>query len=99
MTSYLVLHNVHNQCSSGSVWKDSLKIQVSWEQGIFSPAGVRVFSAGNPQNPQEILTKTLIIEQMLWYFDNFNQIFSQNRLEINMEYVYNVSIVCGVMKT
>ena len=30
---------------------------------------------------------------------NFNKIFSQNRLKINMEYVYNVSIVCGLIKT
>ena len=33
--------------------------------GRFPPAGVRVFPAGNLQNPQEILTKTLIIEQIL----------------------------------
>ena len=26
-------------------------------QGVFFPAGVRVFPAGNLQNPQEILTK------------------------------------------
>ena len=34
-------------------------------QGVIFPAGVRVFPAGNLQNSQEILTKTLIIEQML----------------------------------
>ena len=34
-------------------------------QGVFSPAGVWVFPAGNLQNSQEILTKTLIIEQIL----------------------------------
>ena len=34
-------------------------------QGVIFPAGVRVFPAGNLQNPQEILTKTLIIEQIL----------------------------------
>ena len=40
-----------------------------------------------------------MIEQILGYFDNFNQIFPQNRLKIKMEYVYNVSIVFGLMKT
>ena len=35
------------------------------DQGVFSPAGVWVFPARNIQNPQEILTKTLIIEQLL----------------------------------
>ena len=34
-------------------------------QGVIFPVGVRVFSAGNLQTPQEILTKTLIIEQIL----------------------------------
>ena len=34
-------------------------------QGVIFPAGVRVFPAGNLQNPQEILTRTLIIEQIL----------------------------------
>ena len=34
-------------------------------QGVFFPAGVRVFPAGNLKYPQEILTKTLIIEQIL----------------------------------
>ena len=34
-------------------------------QGVIFPTGVRVFPAGNLQNPQEILTKTLIIEQIL----------------------------------
>ena len=34
-------------------------------QGVFFPAGVRVFPAGNLKYPQEILTKTLIIEQKL----------------------------------
>ena len=36
------------------------------EQGVIFPEGVRVFPAENLQNPQEILTKTLIIEQILW---------------------------------
>ena len=35
------------------------------KQGVIFPAGVRVFPAGNLQNPQEILTKNLIIEQTL----------------------------------
>ena len=34
-------------------------------QGVIFPTGVRVYPAGNLQNPQEILTKTLIIEQIL----------------------------------
>ena len=33
-------------------------------QGVIFPAGVREFPAGNLQNPQEILTKTLIVEQI-----------------------------------
>ena len=57
----------------------------SHDQGVIFPAGVRVFPAGNLQNPQEILTKTLIIEQVLWYFENFNKIISQNSIKINME--------------
>ena len=36
-----------------------------WAQGVIFPAGVRVFPAGNLQNPQEILTKTLINGQTL----------------------------------
>ena len=36
------------------------------DQGVFFPAGVQVFPAGNLKNPQEILTKTLIIEQTSW---------------------------------
>ena len=36
--------------------------------GPFSPAGVRVFPAGNLQNPEEILTKTLIIKLILINF-------------------------------
>ena len=40
-------------------------IRVMYVQGVIFPAGVRVFPAGNLQNPQEILTKTLIIEQIL----------------------------------
>ena len=65
-------------------------------QGVFFPAGVWVFPAGNLKNLLEILTKTLIIEQILWYLENLNKIFSQNRLKFNMEYIYNVSIVCGL---
>ena len=41
-------------------------------QGVIFPAGVRVFPTGNLQNPQEILTKTLIIEQIL-YSENFKK--------------------------
>ena len=43
------------------VWVDG-----EWQgQGVIFPAGVRVFPPGNLQNPQEILTKTLLIEQIL----------------------------------
>ena len=80
------VHHLQNRCS--------LSIQC-----FFSPAGVRVFPSGILQYPQEILTKTLIIEQILWYFENNNQIFSQNRLKINMEYANDVSIVGGLIKT
>ena len=41
------------------VWVDA-------EQGVIFPAGVWVFPAGNLQNPQEMLTKTLIIKQILF---------------------------------
>ena len=34
-------------------------------QGVIFPAGVQVFPAENLQDPQEILNKTLIIEQIL----------------------------------
>ena len=57
-----------------------------YSQGVFPPAGVRVFPAGILQIPQEILTKTLIIEQILGFFLNFTKIFTQNRYKINMEY-------------
>ena len=54
-------------------------------KGIFFPMGVRVFPAGILQIPQEILTKTLIIEQILGgIFENINKIFPQNREKINM---------------
>ena len=38
-------------------------VNMVYTQGVFFPAGVRVFLAGNLKNPQEILTKTLMIEQ------------------------------------
>ena len=60
---------------------------------------MRVFPAGILQIPKEILTKTLIIEQILGFLLNFNKIFTQNRYKINMEYVLTQLIVCGVIKT
>ena len=45
--------------------KDSPDRDYSMFQGVIFPAGVRVFPARKLQNPQEILTKTLIIEQIL----------------------------------
>ena len=46
------------------LWEFSRKGKGGGSQGVFFPAGVRVFPAGNLKNPQEILTKTLIIEQI-----------------------------------
>ena len=49
---------------NGTVWYGMVGYGTLW-QGVFFPAGVRVFPTGNLKNPQEILTKTLIIEQIL----------------------------------
>ena len=54
-----------------------------YSQGLFFNAGVRVFPAGILQIPQEILTKTLIIEQILGFLWNFNKIFTQNRYMVH----------------
>ena len=63
--------------------------RLSWtmHRAFFPPAGVQVFPVGILQIPQEILTKTLIIEQILGFLVNYNKKFTQNRYKINMEYV------------
>ena len=47
-------------------WKVHLFPEV--EQGTIFPAGVQVFPTGILQIPQEILTKTLVIKQILVFF-------------------------------
>ena len=70
--------------NGGLTWRIQMQM-VQWAAvvllGFFSP----IRSAGILEISQEILTKILIIEQILWGFANFGQNIHQKRFRLNIE--------------